>query len=192
MPVRISGEETVREAVKDYALCTFTSNDVLCCNRVAAKRGEGGSISSLCRTATCSGRFNRYGTTPALRLGDLAGFALGVLGMSSWMTSMSPQMPERHAEGAAAGFGGSTTGPPSAGTFAAPTAATGRLCLRCHKPLALSCGPPLGDVWESTNSWLHVPLLQAAADLAVAALAEWQADPRAADWGEARHLLMVS
>ena len=53
MPDRIAGESTVREAVRDYALRTFTSNDapeprpppgvtLLCCNRLAAVSRPGG------------------------------------------------------------------------------------------------------------------------------------------------------
>ena len=52
MPSRLYGEETVPEAVQDYALRTFTSHDapeprpppgvaVLCCNRVTAVRRPG-------------------------------------------------------------------------------------------------------------------------------------------------------
>ena len=53
MPERISGEVTVRQAVQDYQLRTFTSNDapeprappgvtVLCCHRLAALGRAGG------------------------------------------------------------------------------------------------------------------------------------------------------
>ena len=87
MPVRISIEETVREAVQDYALRTFTSNDapelppppglvVLCCNRVAATRGAGG-IDFVAMPHRDMQRLSRYGTTLALRLGDLVGVRPG-------------------------------------------------------------------------------------------------------------------
>ena len=58
----------------------------------------------------------------------------------------------------------------------------------------LTRGPPLGVVADSTNSWLYVPLLHAAAaDLAPTALEAWRADPRATDWWEqARQLLAAS
>ena len=58
----------------------------------------------------------------------------------------------------------------------------------------LTRGPPLGVVAGSTNSWLYVPLLHAAAaDLAPTALEAWRADPRATDWWEqARQLLAAS
>ena len=53
MPERVSGQSTVREAVRDYQLRTFTANDapeprpppgisVLCCNRLAAIERAGG------------------------------------------------------------------------------------------------------------------------------------------------------
>ena len=53
MPSRLTGEDTVRGAVRDYALRTFTGNDalepppppgvsVLCCNRIAAVAAAGG------------------------------------------------------------------------------------------------------------------------------------------------------
>ena len=53
MPARLSGESTVREAVRDYTLRTFTANDapepppppgvaVLCCQRLAAMGVAGG------------------------------------------------------------------------------------------------------------------------------------------------------
>ena len=52
LPERIAGASTVREAVRDYALRTFTSNDapeprppgvsLLCCHRVAAAGGSAG------------------------------------------------------------------------------------------------------------------------------------------------------
>ncbi|CAE7264893.1 unnamed protein product [Symbiodinium sp. CCMP2592] len=66
-----------------------------------------------------------------------------------------------------------------------------------HRPAAafwLTRGPPLGAVTDSTNSWLYVPLLHAAAaDLAPSALDAWRADPRATNWWEqARQLLAAS
>ncbi|CAE7192860.1 unnamed protein product [Symbiodinium natans] len=155
MPVRISGEETVREAVQDYALRTFTSNDapepppppgvvVLCCNRVAATRGAGGID-----FVAMPHRDMQWAPQPIRHDAGVAAWR------PAWICpgcARDVQLVDIHV--AAAGFGGR----------------------------------------ESTNSWLYVPLLQAAAaDLAVAALAEWRADPRAADWWEeARHLLMVS
>ena len=60
-----------------------------------------------------------------------------------------------------------------------------KLFLMMRPPPAfwLTRGPPLGVVADSTNSWLYVPLLHAAAaDLAPTALEAWRADPRATDW----------
>ena len=58
----------------------------------------------------------------------------------------------------------------------------------------LTLGPPPGEVSDTTNSWLYVPLLHAAAaDLAPAALEAWRTEPRASDWWErARQLLAAS
>ena len=58
----------------------------------------------------------------------------------------------------------------------------------------LTLGPPPGEVSDTTNSWLYVPLLHAAAaDLAPAALQAWRTEPRASDWWErARQLLAAS
>ena len=58
----------------------------------------------------------------------------------------------------------------------------------------LTLCPPPGEVSDTTNSWLYVPLLHAAAaDLAPAALEAWRTDPRSSDWWErTRQLLAAS
>ena len=83
--------------------------------------------------------------------------------------------------------------PVSRGTLPAPHEATAPPPAS-RGAYGLSRGPPMGHVQEATNSWLYVPLLQAAAaDLAPPAVEAWCADPRAADWWEpARRLLMLS
>ena len=83
--------------------------------------------------ACFTGRRSRLGTKRALQRGDRPGCALVALGMSSWMTSMSRQMPDRLAEVAAVGCGGNTTVPSNVGDFAALTVATGQ---------QRSCGRP--------------------------------------------------
>ena len=140
----------------------------------AATQVRGGSISSLCTT---SGRLSR-----AARRGDLAwddihvpanaGEACGGCGSRLWWEY------DRATERGHLRCSHGCNRP----ALPAVPQATG---MGGHRAFWLSHCPPLGDC---------TPLLQAAAaDLAVAALAEWRADPRSADWWEeARHLLMVS
>ena len=74
-----------------------------------------------------------------------------------------------------------------------PAAAT-RFAIGPVSGFWLTLGPPPGEVSDTTNSWLYVPLLHAAAaDLAPAALEAWRTEPRASDWWErARQLLAAS
>ncbi|CAE7448365.1 unnamed protein product [Symbiodinium natans] len=225
MPARRSGEETVREAVQDYALRTFTSNDapepppppgvvVLCCNRVAATRGAGGV-----NFVALPHRDMDWAPQPIRHEAGIAAWR------PAWLCpgcARDVQLDDIHVPANA----GQTCGGCGSRLWWEYDRAIERGRLRCshgcNRPAEelrapepvrpappalphvsgrgggsafwLSRGPPTGDVRESTNSWLYVPLLHAAAaDLAVAALAEWRADRRAASWWEeARHVLMAS
>ena len=64
---------------------------------------------------------------------------------------------------------------------------------RCPDCTLTSRGHPAGEVWESTNSWLYVPLLHAAAGDLLSPAAEAWRDPRTHGWWEeARRLLVAS
>ena len=224
MPLRLSGEETVQEAVQDYALRTFTSHDapeprpppgvaVLCCNRVAAVRRPG-SVDFVrlpdreMQWAPLPVRHDAgiAGWVPAWVCPDVpvpaqAGELCGGCGNQlRWEYDLSTERGRFHcsagcirpaevplAPGPAPGPTGSAVQPAvlPAGPVAAQLPAVGYW---------LSRGPPAGEVWENTNSWLYVPLLQAAAgDLLPPAAEAWRADPRTHGWWEeARRLLVAS
>ena len=199
MPERISGEVTVRQAVQDYQLRTFTSNDapeprappgvtVLCClgprgrgriRSIAARapvpiRSDTGiaawrpgwlcpgcatevPLDALQILAHAGGACNRCG-------GELHWIFDRVAAGSSWSCTAGCAGPAAPPHAAA---------PPPEAPHAAEAlphdapAATSPGASRPAAAFWLTRGPPLGVVADSTNSWLYVPLLHAAAaDLA--------------------------
>ncbi|CAE7388473.1 unnamed protein product [Symbiodinium natans] len=166
MPERIAGESTVREAVPDYALRTFTSNDapeprpppgvtLLCCHRVAAVGGAAGVdfVHLPDREMQWAPVPIRHGAGIAVwRPGWLCPGCAQDVGLETLSIPAEPSSPLR--------------GPLSAhpGTAATSLLTHGCIC-PCSMPRRVRCP----DVLE-----------------------RWRSDPRAAWWEDARRTLAAS
>eukprot|EP00439_Symbiodinium_sp_Y106_P002393 s689_g1.t1 len=208
MPARLSGESTVREAVRDYTLRTFTANDapepppppgvaVLCCQRLAAMGVAGGvdfvglphremqwapvpirhgsGIAAWRPAWLCPGcaqevlldalevpagvgeSCNRCGNEVRFEYDRVAGRGTrnctavsGCAGPSGLADpSDVPALPALQ--------------PPNEVAVPHLPAAATRFAIGPVSGFWLTLGPPPGEVSDTTNSWLYVPLLHAAA-----------------------------
>eukprot|EP00439_Symbiodinium_sp_Y106_P002825 s14267_g1.t1 len=230
MPARLSGESTVREAVRDYTLRTFTSSGgrvaVLCCQRLAAMGVAGGvdfvglphremqwapvpirhgsGIAAWRPAWLCPGCAQEV---PLDALEVLAGVGESCNRCGNEVRFEYDRVAGRGTRTCTAGCAGPSSLADPSDVPALPALQPPNEVAVPHLPAAatrlgtgpvsgfwLTLGPPPGEVSDTTNSWLYVPLLHAAAaDLAPAALQAWRTEPRASDWWErARQLLAAS